>query len=417
MPAPTTVPEFFDLCLKSGIVEEAQLSSSSAHSTGNVVDAAKELVRTNVLTKFQASQLVTGKYKGLRFDRLKILDRIGAGGMGTVFLCEHTGLRKQVAVKVLPPEQAGDEGTRERFFREARASAVLNHRNIVRVHDMNSAGGIHYIVMEYVDGADLHTLLNRQGPLPVQRASSYIVQAAMGLHHAFEQGIVHRDIKPANLLVDREGVVKILDMGLARFRNGTESLTDKYDKGAVLGTADYMAPEQIMSSSDVDIRADIYALGITLYALLSGKPPFSGSSSQKFMGHQTQIAPPLSKLRADVPKGLSAIVERMMAKDPAKRYQTPLEVVEALSPWVDETIARNLPAGTQIPFKQKVHTLVRSKTFLLVTTLTASTLLFGGLGIWVMTAEDKNNRIRADENKRLYGGKAVQNQTAQPKSK
>ena len=248
--------------------------------------AAKALIRAGVLTKFQAGQLLAGKYKGLRFDRLKILDRIGSGGMGTVFLCEHLGLRKQVAVKVLPPDQAGDEGVRERFFREARAAAALDHPNIVRVHDMNSSGGVHYIVMEYVDGQDLQTILNKYGSLPYTRACTYIAQAALGFQHAHEKGLVHRDIKPANLLVDKEGVVKILDMGLALFHEDEkDNLTAKYDKGAVLGTADYMAPEQVLASSTVDIRADIYSLGVTLYTLINGKPPFGGSCTQKLIGH------------------------------------------------------------------------------------------------------------------------------------
>lgn len=353
------MPEFLDVCRKSGIVEEPHLTKLQGPAAASPVAAAKTLVRLGVLTKFQAAQLVAGKYKGLKFDRLIILEKLGSGGMGTVFLCEHTGLRKKVAVKVLPPEQAADEGTRERFFREARAAAVLDHPNIVRVFDTNSSNGVHYMVMEYVEGQDLQSILNKYGPVPHTRACTYVAQAALGLQHAAEKGLIHRDIKPGNLLVDKDGVVKILDMGLARFTEDAEdnNLTAKYDKGAVLGTADYMAPEQIIASSSVDTRADIYSLGVTLYTLINGKPPFSGSSTQKLVGHQTQKATSLTQIRREVPKALSAVVEKMMAKLPKDRYQTAEEVVSALSPWLEsETIpidsaqTRKFPSG-KVPIK------------------------------------------------------------------
>src|SRR5262245_58694041 len=308
MPAPTTIHDFLDVCRKSGVIEEDSLTTITGPAASSPVAAAKALIRTGALTKFQAAQLLAGKYKGLRFDRLKLLDRIGSGGMGSVFLCEHTGLRKQVAVKVLPPDQAGDEGTRARFYREARAAAALDHPNIVRVYDANSSNGVHYIVMEYVEGRDLQTYLNKYGPVPFDKACTYIAQAALGLQHAADKGVVHRDIKPANLLVDKDGVVKVLDMGLARFKADKDNLTAKYDRGAILGTADYMAPEQILESSTVDGRADIYALGVTLYALINGKPPFSGNNTQKMAGHTSVTATSLTKIRREVPKGLSAVV-------------------------------------------------------------------------------------------------------------
>jgi serine/threonine protein kinase len=337
MPAPATFNDFLDVCRKSGVVEEDALTSICGPAAATPVSAAKALIRTGALTKFQAGQLLAGKYRGLRFDRLKILDKIGAGGMGTVFLCEHLGLRKKVAVKVLPPDQAGDEGVRERFFREARAAAALDHPNIVRVHDMASTGGVHYIVMEYVDGQDLQTVINKYGAMPYGRACNYIAQAALGLQHAHEKGLVHRDIKPANLLVDKEGVVKILDLGLATFNSEHEekdNLTARFDKGAVLGTADFMAPEQVLESSNVDIRADIYSLGVTLYTLVNGKPPFGGSCTQKLVGHTTIKPASLTEIRREIPKALSVIVDRMIAKDPAQRFQTPAEVVDALQPWL-----------------------------------------------------------------------------------
>jgi serine/threonine protein kinase len=402
MPAPVTLTDFLDVCRKSGVVEETALSALSGSTASSPMAAAKALIRTGAITKFQAGQLLAGKYKGLRFDRLKILDRIGAGGMGTVFLCEHLGLRKQVAVKMLPPDLAGDEGTRERFFREARAAALLDHPNIVRVFDTNSTGGIHYIVMEYADGQDLQTMLNKYGPLPYTRACSYIAQAAQGLQHAFEKGLVHRDIKPGNLLVDKEGVVKILDMGLARFEEDDNKLTEKFDKGAVLGTADYMAPEQIMASSSVDIRADIYSLGATLYTLINGKPPFGGSCTQKLMGHQIAKATSLTEIRREVPKGLSAVVDRMMAKTPDERFQTPAEVLDALAPWVEmDTIpldaqqTRKMPGTAIRKRKQALAVENKSKMPLVVTAVAVAAVLFGGLGVWALTGKDKPANVTA----------------------
>jgi len=400
MPAPVTTHDFLDICRKSGVVEENNLSEISGHSASSPMAAAKALIRAGVLTKFQAGQLLAGKYKGLRFDRLKILDRIGAGGMGTVFLCQHLGLRKQVAVKVLPPDQAGDEGVRERFFREARAAAALDHPNIVRVHDTNSSGGVHYIVMEYVDGQDLQTILNKYGSLPHTRACTYVAQAALGLQHAHEKGLVHRDIKPANLLVDKDGVVKILDMGLALFHEDErDNLTAKYDKGAVLGTADYMAPEQIMASSAVDIRADIYSLGVTLYTLINGKPPFGGSATQKLIGHTTHRATSLTEIRREVPKQLSSVVDKMMAKDPSERYQTPAEVIAALHPWLEaDTIpldiqqTRKMP-GTQLHRAKRLAMATgKSKLPLVIAAVAVSALLFGGLGVWALSGGSKTEK-------------------------
>jgi eukaryotic-like serine/threonine-protein kinase len=398
MSAPATVPDFLDLCRKSGVVEEARLTAVAGSRPETPMAAAKALMRVGVLTKFQATQLLAGKYKGLKFDRLKLLDRIGSGGMGTVFLCEHTGLRKQVAVKVLPPDQAGDEGTRERFFREARAAAALDHPNIVRVHDANSTGGVHYIVMEYVEGRDLQTHLNKYGPIPYEKACTYVAQAALGLQHAAEKGIVHRDIKPANLLVDKDGVVKVLDMGLARFRaDEKDNLTAKYDRGAILGTADYMAPEQIIASSQVDGRADIYALGVTLYALINGKPPFSGNNTQKMAGHTSIKATSLTQIRREVPKGLSAVVDKMMAKSPDERYQTPAEVVAALGPWLD---ADTIPMAASLTGKMFPESAIRrpkskAKGIAVIAAVAVSALVFGGLGMWALSGGDDSGPNQA----------------------
>ena len=253
------------------------------------------LVHEGVLTHFQAKQFLDGKWRGFSIGKYKVLERLGSGGMGSVYLCEHKLMRRRVAVKVLPTAKAEDPASLERFYREARAVAALDHPNIVRAYDIDQVEKLHFLVMEYVDGASLQEIVKRAGPLDALRAAHYIRQSALGLQHAHETaGLVHRDIKPANILVDRTGIVKILDMGLARFFNDEEDvLTKKYDE-SVLGTADYLAPEQALDSHSVDIRADIYSLGATFYFCLTGRTPFhEGTVAQKLIWHQTRQPKPI----------------------------------------------------------------------------------------------------------------------------
>ncbi len=296
------------------------------------------MVRDGLLTQFQAEQILAGRYRGFHVGKYKVLERLGSGGMGTVYLAEHKFMRRRVALKVLPRSKASDPASLERFYREAKAVAALDHPNIVRAYDIDQDGDLHFLVMEFVDGANLHDLVKSKGPLDIPRAAHYITQAATGLQHAHLVGLVHRDIKPGNLLVDRSGTVKLLDMGLARFFNDEEeSVTKKYDEN-VLGTADYLAPEQALDSHSVDIRADIYSLGGTLYYLLTGKSPFAdGTVAQKLIWHQTRRPKPVRELRADIPDSVVAILDKMLAKSPDERYQTPEEVLEALKPWAQGT--------------------------------------------------------------------------------
>jgi serine/threonine protein kinase len=315
------------------------------------------MVRDGLITQFQAKQLLAGKHKGFFLGQYKFLDQIGSGGMGAVFLAEHTQMLRRVAIKILPPSKAQNESSLLRFKREAQAIAAVDHPNIVRAFDVGNEGGYHFLVLEYVEGVSLQELLNR-GPLSVPHAANMIAQAALGLQHVHECGLIHRDIKPANLLLDRKGVVKILDLGLARMMidEADDGLTRDRDGGVILGTADYLAPEQAINSSAVDIRADIYSLGITFYALLAGKPPFTDMTvAQKLLAHQLRPVVPLPTLRPDVPPELWAVIERMIAKDPAARFQTPGEVVQALLPWaqpvplvMDTDDAFHLPTSSQL---------------------------------------------------------------------
>ncbi len=353
MPAPTTAPELLELIRKSGVVEGKRLDAylNQLNSVGQVPAEAAKLaglmVRDGVLTHFQDEQFMMGKWRRFTIGKYKVLERLGAGGMGSVYLCEHKLMRRRVAVKVLPTAKAEDPAALERFYREARAVAQLDHPNIVRAYDIDQDDKLHFLVMEHIDGSSLQEIVKKTGPLDPVRAAHYIRQAALGLQHAHEAaGLVHRDIKPGNILVDRSGIVKILDMGLARFFHEEEdtSITRKYDE-TVLGTADYLAPEQAINSHDVDIRADIYSLGATLYFCLTGKTPFNeGSIAQKLIWHQTRQPKSVKVLRPEVPEGIAGVVERAMAKAPDQRFAVPQEMAEALSAWTQTPIPPPSPA-------------------------------------------------------------------------
>lgn len=269
-----------------------------------------------------------------QLGQYQILRPLGKGGMARVFLAEHVNMKRRVAIKVLPEELARNRAALERFYREARTAAALDHPNIVRAYDVREADGLYFLVMEYVDGQDLEAIMNARSVIAIRDAVDWTIAVAHGLEHAAAKNIVHRDIKPSNLLLDKHGTIKILDMGLARFRDQQEDrVTDKFDSGAVMCTPDYVAPEQILRSEQIDVRTDIYSLGATLYALLAGRPPFEGSVTMKLVSHQAREAIPLRQLRTDIPPELSRIVARMMAKNPDQRYRSPADVIEALKPW------------------------------------------------------------------------------------
>jgi serine/threonine protein kinase len=354
MPAPSTTEQFLELIRRSALVEDKQLASYIERLRADAAlpeaprPLAVRMLQDGLLTHFQAEQLLLGKARGFTLGgKYRLLEHLGTGGMGSVFLCEHISMRRRVAIKVLPVGRASDASYLERFYREARAVAALDHPNIVRAHDVDHDDKLHFLVMEYVDGSSLQDIVKRHGPLSVERACHYLSQAAAGLQHAHEAGLVHRDIKPGNILVDRNGVVKVLDMGLARFFHEEDSISKKYDE-TVLGTADYLAPEQAMDSN-VDIRADIYSLGATLYYCLTGQTLFGeGAAHQKLIWQQTRQPKPIHSLRPEVPEELAAIVEKqMLAKDPAQRFQFPYEIVEALAPWTQEPIGP--PPAEEMP--------------------------------------------------------------------
>jgi eukaryotic-like serine/threonine-protein kinase len=344
MPKPN-VESFLDLAKRSGLVEKdrlqgliAQLEKESGGKLPSEVDeVARRFVAENVVTQWQCDMLLQGRHKGFFLDRYKLLGQLGQGGMSTVYLGEHVLMRRLVAVKVLPKGRVKDTSYLARFHLEARAAASLDHPNIVRAYDVGNDGDTHYLVMEFVDGRDLQQTVKKTGRLDYPVAADYIRQAAEGLGHAHANGLIHRDVKPANLLVDQKNVLKVLDLGLARFTDEDRaSLTVQYDEN-VLGTADYLAPEQAVDSHGVDARADIYSLGCAFYFLLTGHPPFpDGTLPQRLMAHQKQTPPSIAKERPDAPADLIEICMKMMAKKPADRYPSMNDVARVLRRWLTD---------------------------------------------------------------------------------
>jgi formylglycine-generating enzyme required for sulfatase activity/tRNA A-37 threonylcarbamoyl transferase component Bud32 len=299
---------------------------------------AKELIQRGWLSPYQANQLLNGKGQELVLGQYILLERLGEGGMGQVFKARHRMLGRISAIKLIRKERLESPDAVRRFQREVRSAAALSHPNIVRAYDADEIAGTHLMVMEYIEGAiDLAKLVKKNGPLPVQQACEYIRQAALGLQHAHEKGMVHRDIKPANLiLTDRGKTVKILDMGLARLDHPGADDDDKSStmtqEGTVMGTPDYIAPEQALDTHTVDIRADLYSLGCAFYYLLTGRVPFPGGTLiQKINKHQFEEPMPIEKVRPEVPPEVAKVVRKLMAKKPVDRYQTPAEVATALA--------------------------------------------------------------------------------------
>ncbi|MBI1899607.1 MAG: serine/threonine protein kinase, partial [Planctomycetia bacterium] len=337
MPA-VSVDRFLQLVKTSGLVEKDRLVRAVADLKAQkrtFADAgvlAEAFIDMGLVTRWQADKLLEGRNRGFFLGKYKLLGHLGTGGMSSVYLAEHTRMERRVAIKVLPQKRVNDTSYLPRFYREAKAAAALHHPNIVLAHDVDNEGDTHYLVMEYIDGRDLQVMVKETGPLGYNEAANYIYQSARGLEHAHEAGLIHRDVKPANLLVDQKGTVKLLDLGLARFSEDTDraSITVEFEEN-VLGTADYLAPEQALNSHNIDHRADIYGLGCTLYFLLTGHPPFpEGTLAQRIMKHQQEQAPPITKERPDAPPALVDICMKMMAKKVEDRYQNAAEVRAAL---------------------------------------------------------------------------------------
>lgn len=338
---PAQKPVFYEAALRSRLVDEDQLRMALSRirsanngklpndSDGKVV--AAELMKMRVLTSYQAEQLVAGRTK-LSLGRYIITDWIGQGGMGQVFKAVHEMLGQERAIKVLPLSKSTPEAI-ESFRREIRTQAKLDHPNLVRAYDAGVDGNVHYMVVEYVPGIDLRRYVRQERMLSVQRAANIVMQAAQGLAHAHQCDLIHRDVKPGNILVTPDGVAKLSDLGLAAFLNDA---TDPR-AGKIVGTADYLSPEQIQTPNDITTRTDIYSLGCTLYYAITGKVPFPGGNAKsKARRHLNETPWHPRRFNEEVSDEFVDLIGDMMEKDPEQRIQTAEEVVARLAPWASE---------------------------------------------------------------------------------
>ena len=311
-------------------LQKALQASKTPHT---VEDVAKLLVQSGKLTEYQAATISQGRPQSLILGEYVLLDILGKGGMGVVFRARHRLMDRVVALKTLPAAAIKPD-TVQRFYREVKAAARLSHPNIVTAYDAGEHAGTHYLVMEYVVGRDLAAIVKEKGPLPLRQAIDYVQQAARGLEYAHKHGVVHRDVKPSNLLLDQEGVVKILDMGLARLNEnlaGAPEAMELTGTGQILGTVDYMSPEQAEDVRSADHRSDIYSLGCTLFYLLTRRPVYGGETIVKrILAHRDEPIPSVMELRPDCPETLDAAIQRMLAKRPEDRPQSMAEIIVAL---------------------------------------------------------------------------------------
>ena len=298
------------------------------------LETLKKLMLKGVLTREQATWILEGKVDDYKVGEYRILDILGTGGMGWLYVAVNETSGEKAAVKVISKHMENDYITR--FKLEAKAGLMLNHPNIVRTIKLGETDEIWYVGMELVEGISLQELIGRQGCIPWPQACSLIAQAAAGLQHAHEKGLVHRDVKPGNLLVKKNGTVKVLDFGLAlvgRGEDGEEFMLAMISGQGCVGTADYIAPEQTLDSFQVGPQADIYSLGCTLYCALTGMVPFPGESvSKKLRAHRTKTARPVREIKPEVPVAVEEIVAKMMARKVSERYATAAEVLAALQP-------------------------------------------------------------------------------------
>jgi serine/threonine protein kinase len=344
---------FRDTALASGLLEEAQLAAAE-RDVGLVMSqrssppddwdrtVADKLVAQGLLTPFQSREMLAGRRR-FRLGQYTVLDEVGKGGMGRVFRAEHAMMGREVAVKVLPREKATPE-SEAAFRREMRMLGRLDHENLVRAFDAGFDAQVYYLVTELVPGVDLKRYVKDHGPLGERAAALVIAQAARGLAYAHEQGLVHRDVKPGNILVMQDMRVKVLDLGLA----GSEVEEESSRVGRIVGTMDYIAPEQIRAPDDVGPSADVYALGCTLYFAVTSQVPFPGGSrKEKLQRHLSELPRPVKQLAPGLSDAFCRVVEEMMAKSPADRIASAGAVIERLRPWLVE--------GNDLPIREPVR--------------------------------------------------------------
>ncbi|MCA9018238.1 MAG: serine/threonine protein kinase, partial [Planctomycetaceae bacterium] len=305
---------------------------------------AELLLQSGMLTEYQSHALSSREARPLLIGDYLILEPIGSGGMGTVYKAMHQRMKRIVALKVIRADLEHVPDRLKRFEREVQTAARLSHPNIVTAYDAGEHEGVHYLICEYIDGESLTQLVRDSGPLDFPDAVNCILQVAQGLEYAHSRGVIHRDIKPANILVDDQGDLKILDMGLARLQEsddilGSSSQTELTSSQFFMGTIDYMAPEQARNTRLADHRSDIYSLGCTLYFLLTAKPVFGGGTTvERILAHKEQPIPCLSATLPHVPADFDRIFAKMLAKDPEERYQSASDFIRDLRQFTTEIL-------------------------------------------------------------------------------
>ena len=337
MPAVTNIRDFFELLKKSNLLSKPQLLAAreAVRDFTEARGLAKWLLKRELITVWQSQQLLNGHHR-LFLGKYKLLDVIGQGGMGAVLKAEQSSVKRTVALKVMAKELVRDEKAVSRFLREIQSAAALNHPHIVAAIDADCIGDRYFLVMDYVEGRDLKGWLRKYGALPVSWVCEVIRQVALGLQHAHELGLVHRDIKPSNIMVTVDPLTgephaKIMDFGLSKLVSETKVDGHSTQTGAIMGSPDYIAPEQARNAKEADIRADLFSLGCTFFQLLTGQLPFPGGTiMEKLMSRATFVPPPVTSLRADVPPAVSDIVARLLRLDPNERFQIPAELAERL---------------------------------------------------------------------------------------
>jgi serine/threonine protein kinase len=338
-----SVDGFLRAILRSGLLNRDQLQAALKDVPREQRDDAQaladHLIRTGKLSRFQASKLLKGMGLGLVLGPFQLLTPIGRGGMGTVFLARDARTRQLVALKVLPPRRARlEERTLARFRREMVMSQKVTHPHLAWTYEVGDVRGVHYIAMEFIPGKSLSRVVGEEGPLPLARAARLMVEVARALAHVHQQGLIHRDIKPSNIQVTPKHHAKVLDLGLAIFQG--EVVEDHMvvgGRGYIVGTMDYISPEQTTDPCKVDARSDLYSLGCTLYFALTGQRPFPGGTSiEKVQRHRAEEPTPIETLRPDLPAEFVRLLNSLMSKDPAQRPASAREAADALSVWARE---------------------------------------------------------------------------------
>jgi serine/threonine protein kinase len=354
---------FLKTVLRSGLLTREQLQDAVRAAPAELRDdpqaLADHLIRTGKLSRFQANKLLKGTARGLILGPYQVLSPIGKGGMGTVYLARDTRDARLLALKVLPPKRAqAEERLLARFRREMELSKRVAHPHQAQTYDAGEEQGVYYIAMEFIPGKNLHCLVNEQGPLEARRAARLFVEIASALEHAHGQGLIHRDLKPSNILVTPNDHAKVLDLGLALIQGETAGEREVVGGvGYVVGSMDYIAPEQTTDASRVDARSDLYGLGCTLYFTLSGRPPFPGGTAlEKIQRHRSEEPLWLGGLNPKVPEPMVRLVHRLMAKAPEQRYPSAAAIREELTGWGDGT-ALPLDRQDDTGFRQAVTVL------------------------------------------------------------